>query len=712
MRRFPAFRRRPGPGRPVSSRSFAAALSLFSIGVLSAMSALSADALSDGLTPGEIRTESTYRCIGVQWFIEGDDDLDASAEVAYRRCGEQIWRAAQPLLRVEPGSFNEDGVDPGNLLAGSIFDLIPDVEYELRIYLDDPDGGGAIETVVVRTRAEPRDPIHPRLRHVVPGHGGGNGTADNPFRGIAAADADASPGDVFLLGAGTYAGLSRLTASGTPEEPIVWRGVDVDQVILDGEWSAKPILDPSGTEHVRIEQMTFVRPRQTAILAYETTGLAVRGCVVDVTQDNGYEMGGIHLLGPGNRDALIEENVVLGHMIWEEGRIDDGYALRVVGKGHVVRHNRIQGWFDGINVGVDDETVETSGCDVYGNEILDCTDDGIETDASRHNIRVFENRMTNVLVGLSCQPVYGGPIYFIRNVVYNWQLKPLKFHLWPTGIIVYHNTFVGADPRGWGGGEWRNAILRNNLVLGGSESGETGHPICIDTYGIRADLDYNGWFQADPGRFARFNGSFHPTLEDFQNETGMSSCAKLVDIGIFVDAEPPPLGSYLGREGFPPAYEPGSQDLRLVGGCVAEDAGELLANVNEAHYGGSPDLGAYERGAPIPPYGPMRSVPAFALDVPPAGSVLRIDGSGPNPFQDRTSLSFALLRSSTVEVSIHEAGGRRVRALQPAAARAPGSYELSWNGRDAGGRPVGAGIYWWRVVAGDHSRTRRIVLLR
>jgi hypothetical protein len=37
---------------------------------------------------------------------------------------------------------------------------------------------------------------------------------------------------------------------------------------------------------------------------------------------------------------------------------------------------------------------------------------------------------------------------------------------------------------------------------------------------------------------------------------------------------------------------------------MALDGGEVLANINEDFVGAAPDLGAYERGRPIPPYGP------------------------------------------------------------------------------------------------------------
>ncbi len=47
--------------------------------------------------------------------------------------------------------------------------------------------------------------------------------------------------------------------------------------------------------------------------------------------------------------------------------------------------------------------------------------------ASMHNVRVFNNRCFNVAVGgMSPQPVFGGPVYFIRNVVYHSPYGPVK----------------------------------------------------------------------------------------------------------------------------------------------------------------------------------------------------------------------------------------------------------------------------------------------
>lgn len=648
---------------------------------------------ADSTTPLSLESGSTYTCIGFQWYISGDDDLDCSVRVQYRPTGSTTWLQAQPLLRVEPGTYNDYHVDPGNLLAGSIFHLQPGRSYDVQLTLIDPDGGQSVKNVSVSTRPMPADPVQPRIRYVTPGSGGGSGTASDPFRGITAANAAALPGDIFLLQPGTYTGVAKLNRSGTASNPIVWRGVDVDAVILDGQDTAKPVVDFSSVSHVHLENVTVIRPKQMAIRGISTSGVMVRGCKIDSSNLTGSEKGGIYFLGAGQENVTIAENVIRGPFDWEDGRDDDAYAVIVAGKGHVIRHNEIYDWWDGILVGHGETDVETSNCDVYGNEVYNCTDDGIETDGSRHNVRIFENRITNVLCGISAQPVFGGPMYAIRNVIYNHQLKPLKYQVWPTGLIVYGNTFVGADPRGWGEGQWRNAIVRNNLFIGGSQRGHEGDPIALDTSGIRADMDYNGWYQAMPARFGRFMGVLYSTIDAFRDALDMAEHDVLLDIGVFVNAEEPPMGSYLGRDGYFPPYEPGSQDLRLRTGSLAQDRGVFLANINDGFTGSAPDLGAYEIGRPIPQYGPGGSDPSSTPSVDAAVAVsLQV---APNPFVDHSRITLSSPVAERATLQVYSATGRLLRTLD-ASDLADGA--TSWDGRDDSGRPLATGVYWIRLL--------------
>jgi hypothetical protein len=52
-----------------------------------------------------------------------------------------------------------------------------------------------------------------------------------------------------------------------------------------------------------------------------------------------------------------------------------------------------------------------------------------------------------------------------------------------------------------------------------------------------------------------------------------------------------------------------------------------------------------------------------------------------------------------------------VRTLVNGATQMPGSYSVTWDGRDGGGRPVSAGVYWYRLEGAGGGQTMRTVKL-
>lgn len=559
-------------------------------------------------TPGTILDEiPTCNCLGFRWLITGDTDLDCAVVVDYRPAGTTAWLPAQPMLRVEPSSVSGNTFDPGQLLAGSVLGLVPDTAYEVRLTLSDPDGGAAVQTRSLRTRAIPTDPAAPVIKYVAPGTGGGSGTQSSPYLGLAAAQAGAVAGDLFVLQPGTYSIPSTFVfnKNGTAANPIVWRGVDASTVILDGGGTAQPVLSFSGSQFVHLEQVTIRNPLRTAINGAATRNLVVRQCVIDCSAvSTTSEASGILLQGAGHEGAYISQNRIRGNIVWVNGRNQDAYACVLLGRGHMIQYNEIYDWWDTAGLGGNDVAVDTSGCDIIGNDFHNVTDDGIEMDGARFNNRVYENRFTNVLCGISCQPCLAGPTYIVRNAIYNYQLKPLKFHILgntPTGMLVYNNTFVGADPRGIGGGDWRNSHFRNNLFLASDDAGA----IAFDTNAQRFSWDYNGWYQSPSAtNFGRLNGVNYASLTAFQTGLGQEAHGKLVGYPVFTSAAMPTRGglAYPFTSGFSAPYTPGAADLTLKSGTnAAVDAGVVLANITQ---GTAPDLGAYERGSTVPVYGP------------------------------------------------------------------------------------------------------------
>ena len=100
----------------------------------------------------------TLICLGFEWAIAGDENRNATVKVSYRPAGQSAWKDALPLLRMGGEKIFRAPYTVPEGFAGSILDLAPATEYEVRLTMSDPDGvtGQAVQNVKVRTRGEPR----------------------------------------------------------------------------------------------------------------------------------------------------------------------------------------------------------------------------------------------------------------------------------------------------------------------------------------------------------------------------------------------------------------------------------------------------------------------------------------------------------------------------------------------------------------------------
>jgi hypothetical protein len=95
-----------------------------------------------------------------------------------------------------------------------------------------------------------------------------------------------------------------------------------------------------------------------------------------------------------------------------------------------------------------------------------------------------------------------------------------------------------------------------------------------------------------------------------------------------------------------------------------------------------------------------------------AGTVLtQLGPAAPNPFNPSTSISYTLAAGAQVELAIYDARGRLVRTLVKGP-RGAGQHTASWDGSSEDGLNVASGVYFYRLVVGDRSETRSVVLLK
>ena len=78
----------------------------------------------------------------------------------------------------------------------------------------------------------------------------------------------------------------------------------------------------------------------------------------------------------------------------------------------------------------------------------------------------------------------------------------------------------------------------------------------------------------------------------------------------------------------------------------------------------------------------------------------------PNPFNPVTSLEFGISNSEFVSLKVYDVLGKEVRTLinefKPA-----GHHKAVFDGKDLPG-----GIYFYRIIAGNFSQTRKMLLIK
>jgi hypothetical protein len=92
-------------------------------------------------------------------------------------------------------------------------------------------------------------------------------------------------------------------------------------------------------------------------------------------------------------------------------------------------------------------------------------------------------------------------------------------------------------------------------------------------------------------------------------------------------------------------------------------------------------------------------------------SQFRLFQNRPNPFMGSTNISFNLPISDFISLKVYDISGRLVRVIEEGKKKA-GFYAIKWDGKDEKGKTLSSGIYFYRLVAGNNIRTRKMILLK
>ena len=83
----------------------------------------------------------------------------------------------------------------------------------------------------------------------------------------------------------------------------------------------------------------------------------------------------------------------------------------------------------------------------------------------------------------------------------------------------------------------------------------------------------------------------------------------------------------------------------------------------------------------------------------------------PNPFNPTTNIEFAVPEVADVKIIVYNLLGQKIIDLANKAYQ-PGHYQVIWNGKDVSGCDVSSGVYFYRMTAGNFTKTSKMIYLK
>jgi len=492
------------------------------------------------------------------------------------------------------------------------------------------------------------------------------------------------PGDTILVHTGTYRyhpeyytgdrsinsttpveGTYYLFANGTPDKPIVIKAAGDGPVIFDGGGNFN-LFNVTAANYNYFEGLTF-RNTDIAIWAGTQFIAGSKGLTVKHSRFENVNLG-IFTNYAGSSDFYIADNVFIGRddpdrlsgwngALWKKvddaagikfpPTLDSYTAVRLYGGGHVVAYNYVANFHDGIDVETygdpdgnaardsaasgpfyparKDWRLRPVAIDFYNNYMTNFHDNAIEADGSMHNVRIMRNMMLNSASHPMCnQPDLGGPVYWIRNIMYNAPGGSTRLTSGSAGAVFLNNTILTETSAG----SSANVHWKNNLMLG-----QNSQPaiFAVTTYTNYSSSDYNGfrpnpdadysfqwtspeWSQSQDYRdlLASTASDQNPankvlpvrrfkTLGEYSAATKQDIHSIVLDYNVFQNV---PMLDARDLSKIQKIYKAEDLDFSLRAGSAAVDHGAVIPNVTDGYTGAAPDLGALEAGKPAPHYGP------------------------------------------------------------------------------------------------------------
>ncbi len=85
--------------------------------------------------------------------------------------------------------------------------------------------------------------------------------------------------------------------------------------------------------------------------------------------------------------------------------------------------------------------------------------------------------------------------------------------------------------------------------------------------------------------------------------------------------------------------------------------------------------------------------------------------ASPNPARGVVKISYSLTASTHVSLGVFDVSGKLVRPLFEGG-RPEGTHTVVWDTKDRSGKPVANGVYFYRLMTGNYTATRKLAIIR
>jgi hypothetical protein len=296
----------------------------------------------------------------------------------------------------------------------------------------------------------------------------------------------------------------------------------------------------------------------------------------------------------------------------------------------------------------------------------------------------------------------------------------------------YVAPYARIDCTWWGGfsgafsGKTRARMSTNDFIVTGP-AGPSSVPGTIQLR-VRLALDRTGGYANNNGHLATFSVNASTLYSGVQGSLSYGNF-NLFGSGCFAGVSSPNVDMIVPLTGNYPVNVPFSITIDTEAPVATYGNATVNPGMTVSDGGGAPGA-PNGRGLQLETGGPVMLLPAgytlnsaswsvvnniyarpVAVDGTPPVGTMALGLAGANPSSGPSRLSLALPRDGNVRVVVHDVTGRAVRTLRDGWTEA-GMHEVVWDGRDASGGTVRAGIYFVRADAGGARVTRSLVRIR